>query len=265
MIDNNSIKKILIVGISLCLVCSAIVSLAAINLRDKQIENALNEQKIKILASANLLSEEKTLEEVFSSIEERIVDLETGQFVNTINLETFDANKVAKDPKTSIVLSNDKDIALIKNRENYAKIYLHYNDVELNAVILPVRGYGLWGTMYGYLALESDLNTIIGLEFYKDKETPGLGAEINNPKWKKLWKGKEIYSTNGELAIQVIKGSVMTDDSGFNNKVDGLSGATITGNGVTNLLQFWLSDLGFQPFLNQLKNNKTLSMESGDV
>ena len=119
--------------------------------------------------------------------------------------------------------------------------------------------------MYGYLALESDLNTIIGLEFYKDKETPGLGAEINNPKWKKLWKGKEIYSTNGELAIQVIKGSVMNDDSGFNNKVDGLSGATITGNGVTNLLQFWLSDLGFQPFLNQLKNNKTLSMESGDV
>ena len=94
MIDNNSIKKILIVGISLCLICSAIVSLAAINLRDKQIENALNEQKIKILASANLLSEEKTLEEVFSSIEERIVDLETGQFVNTINLETFDANKV---------------------------------------------------------------------------------------------------------------------------------------------------------------------------
>ena len=152
MIDNNSIKKILIVGISLCLICSAIVSLAAINLRDKQIENALNEQKIKILASANLLSEEKTLEEVFSSIEERIVDLETGQFVNTINLETFDANKVAKDPKTSIVLSNDQDIALIKNRENYAKIYLHYNDVELNAVILPVRGYGLWGTMYGSLA-----------------------------------------------------------------------------------------------------------------
>ena len=154
---------------------------------------------------------------------------------------------------------------LDKNENLSYTIYQSSENNKVTGYAIPIAGKGLWGTMYGYLALESDLNTIIGLEFYKDKETPGLGAEINNPKWKKLWKGKEIYSTNGELAIQVIKGSVMTDDSGFNNKVDGLSGATITGNGVTNLLQFWLSDLGFQPFLNQLKNNKTLSMESGDV
>jgi Na+-transporting NADH:ubiquinone oxidoreductase subunit C len=77
----------------------------------------------------------------------------------------------------------------------------------LNAVILPVRGYGLWGTMKGYLALEPDLKTIIGLEFFDHKETPGLGGEIDNPKWKSIWKGKEVYSDSGDILISVIKGS----------------------------------------------------------
>jgi len=265
MRDNNTISKILMVGISLCLVCSAIVSVAAVGLRDKQIENAKYDQQLRILASANLITEGRTIEDIFTSIEERIINLETGEFVDVIDLATFDANKFSKNPETSISLSSEQDIAVIKNRENFSKVYLHYIDVELNAVILPVRGYGLWGTMYGYLALESDLNTIIGLEFYKDKETPGLGAEINNPKWKSLWNGKEVYSPSGDILIKVIKGSVMPDDFNAVNKVDGLSGATITSNGVTNLLQFWLSDLGFMPFLKTLKKNQNKIPEDNNV
>ena len=130
----------------------------------------------------------------------------------------------------------------------------------LNAIILPVRGYGLWGTMKGYLAIESDLKTIIGLEFFDDKETPGLGGEINNPRWKAIWKGKEIYSDSGEVVISVIKGSVDKTNDESIYQVDGLSGATITSNGVTNLLSFWLGDMGYGPLIQNLKLKESIDV-----
>ena len=135
-------------------------------------------------------------------------------------------------------------------------MYLHYQNNEISAIILPVRGYGLWGTLYGFLALESDLKTIIGLEFYQHKETPGLGAEVDNPRWKALWAGKKISSETGEILISVIKGSVDKNSKAAQHQVDGLSGATITGNGVTNLLSFWLGELGYGPYMKELLNKK---------
>ena len=120
-------------------------------------------------------------------------------------------------------------------------------------MILPVRGYGLWGILYGYLAISKDLNTIVGLEFYEHKETPGLGAEIDNPAWKALWNGKKLFDEKGNLLIKVIKGKVTVNEANSNYKVDGLSGATLTSNGVTNLLAFWLGELGYLKFLSNLK------------
>ena len=118
---------------------------------------------------------------------------------------------------------------------------------------MPVRGYGLWGILYGYLAISNDLNTIVGLEFYEHKETPGLGAEIDNPAWKALWNGKKLFDEEGNLLIEVIKGKVAANDMESTYKVDGLSGATLTSNGVTNLLAFWLGELGYSKFLLSLK------------
>ena len=157
----------------------------------------------------------------------------------------------------SIELSSDKDIALLKRRENFQTVYLHYENEDLNAIILPVRGYGLWGTMKGYLALRPDFKTIIGLEFFGHKETPGLGGEIDNPKWKAIWKGKEVFSNSGEVVISVIKGSVDKSSNQSKYQVDGLSGATITSNGVTNLLSFWLGDMGYGPLIENIKSSET--------
>ena len=112
---------------------------------------------------------------------------------------------------------------------------------------------GLWGILYGYLAISGDLNTIVGLEFYQHKETPGLGAEVDNPKWKALWRGKKIYDENGEILIKVMKGKVDNTNEMSTYQVDGLSGATLTSNGVSNLLAYWLGDSGFKKFLNNLK------------
>ena len=110
--------------------------------------------------------------------------------------------------------------------------------------------------MYGYLAISNDLNTIVGLEFYEHKETPGLGAEVDNPNWKALWRGKKIYDENGKILIKVVKGKVDNKANMSSYEVDGLSGATLTSNGVSNLLAYWLGNDGFKNFLDNLKKEK---------
>ena len=252
MRNNDTISKTLLVAILLCLFCSAITSYTAVSLKDLQEANVRLDKQKRILASANLLDENKTIEELFGSIESKIINLDTGRYDSSINLSSFSERAYARDVNTSTVLSVDQDIATIKRRENYQKVYLHYQNGKISAVILPVRGYGLWGTLYGFLALESDLKTIIGLEFYQHKETAGLGAEVDNPRWKALWEGKKISSETGEILISVIKGSVDKTSPKAQYQVDGLSGATITGRGVSNLLSFWLGDLGYGPYMKEM-------------
>tara|TARA_Y100000741_G_scaffold358504_1_gene337788 strand:- start:3 stop:785 length:783 start_codon:yes stop_codon:yes gene_type:complete len=258
--NNDTIRKTLIVAVSLCLVCSALISFSAVELRDLQEANKTLDKQSKILSAAGLLEADKDVTSLFNSIEIKIVDLDTGLFNSNLSIEDFDESTFSRNLTTSVELTADTDIALLKRRENFQAVYLHYENESLNAIILPVRGYGLWGTMKGYLALESDLKTIIGLEFFDHKETPGLGGEIDNPKWKSIWKGKEVYSDSGDVLISVIKGSVDKNNEKAKYQVDGLSGATITSNGVTNLLSFWLGDMGYGPFIDKMKLK-----ESADV
>ena len=257
MNNNDTIKKTLIVAVSLCLVCSALISFSAVELRDLQEANKTLDKQNKILSAAGLLKEGSDVTELFKSIDSKIVNLETGKFDFAINVLDYDEGSFSRNPETSIELSSDKDIALLKRRENFQTVYLHYENEDLNAIILPVRGYGLWGTMKGYLALRPDFKTIIGLEFFDHKETPGLGGEIDNPKWKAIWKGKEVFSNSGEVVISVIKGSVDKSSNESKYQVDGLSGATITSNGVTNLLSFWLGDMGYGPLIENIKSSET--------
>ena len=257
MNNNDTIKKTLIVAVSLCLVCSALISFSAVELRDLQEANKTLDKQNKILSAAGLLKEGSDVSELFKSIDSKIVNLETGKFDFDINVLDYDEGSFSRNPETSIELSSDKDIALLKRRENFQTVYLHYENEDLNAIILPVRGYGLWGTMKGYLALRPDFKTIIGLEFFDHKETPGLGGEIDNPKWKAIWKGKEVFSNSGEVVISVIKGSVDKSSNQSKYQVDGLSGATITSNGVTNLLSFWLGEMGYGPLIENIKSSET--------
>ena len=92
------------------------------------------------------------------------------------------------------------DPASIGRRSNYVTIYLlKNNDGTIDKLILPIHGYGLWSTLYGFVALEEDTNEIFGLQFYQHAETPGLGAEVDNPKWKAQWKGKSLRNEDGDL------------------------------------------------------------------
>lgn len=253
MARNDSVKKTLIVALGLCIVCSLVVSTAAVTLKPAQDANKALDRRSNILAAAGLLKDtDKSVEELFQLVETRIVDLETGEFTDAVEPGEYDQRRAARNPEMSKNLDNDEDIAGIGSRERYAEVYLVRREGELDKVILPVRGYGLWSTLYGFLALESDLNTIAGLGFFDHAETPGLGGEVDNPNWKEQWPGKQVYQ-DGEVEIRLIKGSVDPNSRDAEYKIDGLSGATLTSRGVTNLLHYWLGEQGYKPFLQNLK------------
>ena len=150
-------------------------------------------------------------------------------------VEGFDQRKLAKDPKFSAKLDGSTDIASIRRQEKFAGVYLIEKDGAVDRIILPVHGYGLWSTLYGFVALEGDAKTIAGLGFYSHAETPGLGGEIDNPSWKAQWIGKKLHDATGAIAIDIVKGKVVAGNPSEINQVDGLSGATLTSIGVENL------------------------------
>jgi Na+-transporting NADH:ubiquinone oxidoreductase subunit C len=252
---NDSVTKTLGVAFVICLVCSLVVSFAAVNLRDLQKENATNNQSIKILQAAKIYDSSVDVKIQFSKLEMKYVDFNSGKILDSYEnflIEDYDQLKSTRNPNLSTSLSASEDIAIIKNRENVGKFFIVRNeDSSIDKLILPIRGYGLWGTLYGYMAIEEDFNTVAGLEFYDHKETPGLGAEVDNPKWKAMWPGKKIYE-NDEVKLAVMKGKVETDDANIDYKVDGLSGATLTSRGVTNMISYWFGESGYAKLFKEL-------------
>lgn len=249
---KDTVQRTLIVALALCVVCSLVVSTAAVMLKPTQEANKTLDRKRNILAAAGLLQEDVSVEEQFAQITTKVVDLRTGRFSDDIDVSSYDQKKAAKESSLSTSLSASEDIAKVGRREHYSLVYLVESNGQLEKIILPVRGYGLWSTLYGFLALENDGNTVAGLGFYEHGETPGLGGEVDNPRWKGLWPGKRIYK-DGDAAIALVKGTVNPDNAEADYQIDGLAGATLTAKGVTNLMQFWLGEMGFQPFLNNLK------------
>jgi len=168
-------------------------------------------------------------------------------------IASYDQRKAAKDPAQNIILTRAQDIASIKKKAKIAKIYLVKNAGVIESIILPMHGYGLWSTMYGFLALEADGQTVKSINFYDQAETPGLGGEVVNPNWRALWKGKKVYSDAGEPVLKLIKGVVDLNRTGSEFQVDGLAGATLTSNGVSNLVKYWMSAEGFAPYLDKIR------------
>jgi len=265
-LPNDSFEKTIAVAFALCLVGAVLVSGSAVVLKPLQVSNKAADEKVNILEVAGMLDENTSVEEAFKKFEPKLVDLETGNYVDSINAETFDQRKASKDPALGVEIPSDKDIAKIGRKSKYAKIYLVKEDGKTKAVVIPVSGYGLWSTMHGYMALQADGQTVIGLNLFDQAETPGLGGEVVNPKWKALWKGKKVYKETGEGDFQtkhhtevgepvlsLVKGSVDPSRPGAQHQVDGLAGATLTSNGVNNLIRYWLGGEGFAPYLAKLR------------
>ena len=234
----------LIIPLVACIACAIIVSVTAVSVRPEQNLNVENEKKVKILAAAGIKTDK--VDEEFSRIKTVFVDFETDKLV--IIDPAYDHIKAASNPDLSTVIPKADDIAVLKRRENIGTIYVWVDEKNaIEKLVLPIRGYGLWGTLYGYLSLDSDLNTVRGIEYYDHKETPGLGGEVDNPNWKSDWYGKRIYNDDGSVALYVTKGASSTD-----YEIDGISGATLTTNGVSNMIKYWLGDNGYGPIIKNL-------------
>lgn len=267
---NDSLEKTIAIAVSLCLFCAVLVSFGAVGLKPLQNYNKAFDMKKNILEVAGLMDESTDVDKTFAEkIEAKIVDLNTGDYVDGVDPNTYDQRKAAKDPAQSEPIPRDADIAHIKAKPKLAKVYLVKQGNALQSVILPVSGYGLWSTLYGFLAVEPDGQTIQSINFYEQAETPGLGGEVANPKWQALWRGKKIYAETdqpsmdkgsieeadvGEPAIALIKGVVDESRPSAKYQVDGLAGATLTSNGVTNLVRYWTSKQGFARYLSKIRN-----------
>ncbi len=255
MAEENAAKPFYSVLV-LAFVCSALVAGAAVGLRPQQDANRVLDRKKNILYAAGLYEEGKNIEQMFAPIETKIVALATGKFVpeNTIKPISYKQLKAAMSDDTVRKLTEEEDIARIRRLEKYSLVYLVKDRNKIKQIILPVRGKGLWSTMYAYVALDGDLTTIRGVSFYEHGETPGLGGEIENRRWQKGWQGKEVYDDSGNVDLKFVKGKAATKEPAKSHQIDGLSGATLTTKGVNNLMKFWFGEHGFKPFFAQLKN-----------
>lgn len=253
MPPRDSWQGTFVVALVLCLVCSAIVSAAAVFLKPAQEANKALDKKKNILLAAGLCEKDSSAEEVngiyADSIVEHLVDIDTGEVVDPeasdlpIDPATYDAKKAANDPDLQEPVT-DGALPGIAHREPYAEVYEIVEAGETKGYILPIYGKGLWSTLYGFIAVEGDGKVVKGITFYSHAETPGLGGEVDNAGWKALWPGKQIYEEDGEVGLGVVKGAGTDDYS-----IDGLSGATITSKGVDNMVKYWLGPDAFGKYL----------------
>ncbi|MGP4863082.1 Na(+)-translocating NADH-quinone reductase subunit C [Psychrobacter sp. T6-5] len=268
--SNNA--KTISVALMLCLVCSVLVSAAAVGLKPAQVENARLDRNKNILVAADMYdAESDTADDVaerFKDFDVKIIDLNKGNYLDDDELKTagipdrnaYDASQATKNQALSEDLG-DNDPAGIGRKPKYAKVYVKEDDAgKPELIVLPIQGYGLWGTIYGFLTLESDMNTIKGISFYEHKETPGLGARIEEPEWRAKWNGIHSYDDSGEVATGVTKAGNSKE-----NWVDGISGATLTSRGVSNMIQFWLGEQGYKPYLDMLREQSGQTLDNADT
>ena len=210
--NRDSIANTLLVAVGLSLVCSILVASAAVILKPVQVRNQEEYRQRIILEVAGLMRPDTDVTTLFASIEATDVELSNGESV---------------------------------------EIYLQKDGEEVRQIILPISGPGLWSTMSGYLAIAPDGNTIRGIRFYDHGETPGLGDQVDKEDWRALWVGKELYGDSDSPQIEVVRGFVPRDGNNAETRhqVDGLSGATLTGNGVSRLVRRWTGPDGFGPYL----------------
>ena len=263
--NKDSMSNILIVAVSVCLVCSIVVSGAAVSLKPTRVANKALDKDKNILMAAGLFKQGETsvtdIDSLFEEFEVRLVDLRNQRLLSTsealdlgIDPNTFDQRKAAKDPSLSVALGPGEDMAGIARRSHYSVAYLLRENGDISKIVLPIHGYGLWSIMYGYIAVEGDGQTVAGITFHDQQETAGLGGEVANPVWTASWRGKKIYDEDGDVLLNVKKGAVLPESPTAMYEIDGLSGATLTSRGVGNTIAYWMGDGNYGPILKDLDN-----------
>jgi Na+-transporting NADH:ubiquinone oxidoreductase subunit C len=250
--ERDTPGRVLAVAALVCVVCAVLVSAAVVLLRPIQDRNALLQRQRNILEVAGIYQPGASVQSQFDRVEARLVELESGRYVEGSDAIRFDIAKAARDPRQSDAVPSGSDVARINRRPRAMPVFLVRGDAGLETVILPTHGYGLWSTMYAYVALDARGEHVKGITFYSHAETPGLGAEIENTRWRDSWVGKRLIDDSGQVRFDIAKGAPAADVAEYH--VDAISGATLTGNGVENMIHYWLGEAGYGPFLARLRS-----------
>jgi len=252
----ESAGKTMLVTLGVAIVCSVLVSSTAVSLRSVQQEQAKLDRLKNILMAAGLYTNDKEVTKIFNQkIQPVIIDLSSGNLVPhekwdaILNPENFNIKNMAESQKFGRAVPPEKDLARLRKIPRQMPAYIVKDNSGADQAVLVVYGKGLWSTMYGLVSMDKDVKTVRGRTFYEQGETPGLGGEVDNPRWKALWRGKKIFDDQWKLKIHVSKGPVDKTDPNARYTVDGLSGATMTTKGVDHLIKFWMGENGYGPFL----------------
>ena len=259
---GESMKKTIIVALAVCIACSLLVSTAEVTLRDFRYKNKKLDRIRNILKAAELPDGRDEAVRVYEKrVRPVLVDLRTGKpvsrsdFNDMLNIDSFDIRKLADDAEYGRSIPEGRDVSGLSRVPGYMPIYFILEGEEVRSIVFPVYGRGLWSTMYGFIALERNLKTVRGFTIYEHGETPGLGGEVDNPRWKKTWKGKQAFDEEGNLRISVIKGDVDSSRPNAAFQIEGLSGATLTTHGVDGMVKFWLGENGYSTLIERLRKD----------
>ncbi|MBQ9274034.1 MAG: Na(+)-translocating NADH-quinone reductase subunit C [Succinivibrio sp.] len=263
--NKDSVLGTFAVIISFCLVCSVLVSMAVVALNPFKAAAIADDRQKNIIKVSGFEVEGKLADTYKKHIEAHLIDVATGEIADEGFTEeqrdAYNFQSLAKKPDSSVPIPKDQDLAGILRHSKLMPVYFSKDDEgNVVRVILPFYGQGLWSTCYGYLALDpADGNTIEGITFYDHGETPGLGGEIENPRWQQQWVNKKFDDEEGNYKFRILK-NPDTTGPGKDFEVDALSGATLTTNGVDHFTHYWFGD-AYKPFLAKLRNGEIINHE----
>ena len=255
--NNESPWKALLVVTATALMCSILVTVAAVTLQPIQ-QSYENLDRIRVILGVSGIVDaadeltEFQLAAAFQDLQAQLVDLDRGVFDTSLNPLTFDASQSSTDPQLSVEIPASQNVAQLGRRSRFASVYLLQDDRGLQKIILPVYGQGMWSTLYGFVVLENDLNTIAAMTIYEQGETPGIGDVITRPDWHATWKGHKLFDEQNNLRFSIVRGPANPDSPDAIYEVDGFAGATLTSNGVANMIRYWFGPHGYARFLANL-------------
>ena len=262
-LNKDSVLGTFVIIISFCLVCSVLVSSAVVALDPFKAAAIANDRQVNILKVSGFEVKGSVAATFAQHIESHLIDVATGELADDKvsdknQIEAYDFAALSKKPQFSTKIPKDQDKAGIRSFSNLMPVYFSKDESgKVVRVILPFYGQALWSTVYGYIAIDpQDGNTVKGVTFYSHGETPGLGGEIENPRWQALWVDKKLRNESGEYKFQIVK-NADHEGVGKDFDIDALSGATLTSRGVNDFTAYWMGD-AYKPFLQKLSQGEII-------
>lgn len=257
-LPNDSTAKAFWMATLVGVTCALTVSATAVLLKPQRQANleAFRQQRMDTMLSSLPGLKEVLQGSDADTLQTLFIDLNTGTAAEPAVVSDFKAQSSADSENSNaatytLALDDSIDIAGIEQRPNLVEVHLLQKQGKLDLLVLPIYGRGYQSTIRAWLTLSGDLNTVVALSVFEQGETPGIGARITEDSWQQLWAQKQLYNDNREVALSVVTGQATNV-----NEVDGISGATRTGVGINSMLQFWLGEYGFEPFLNKLREGE---------